>query len=324
MTRLLIRKYVQESLLLFVACWTLLFAFCWMRIWIVCQFDLDQFAPLLKQFKAFERFSPVPLEQFLTYAGSIAVAFNEPMLILCIVIWAIARGSDVVSGELGRGTLEILLAQPISRTRMLLTHGGVCVVGLALLCGAVWLGTYAGIKTNNKKQTVTPSVEIKVPLLPIQLPIPTGEPTEVVTPLEDEVSPTLFVTPTLNLFGFGFFLFCLSTMVSCWDRYRWRTIGIVIGVYIVQFLTFLLSRATEFTGWCENLTFFSLYQPDGMVQLVRNHPECAWEFASSVSVVGWEYWLGPWGMTLIFCLLGCLLYVCGWLRFTTRDLPAPL
>lgn len=302
----------------------MLLVFCWSRIWIVAQFDLDQFKPLLRQFKAFERFSPVPLEQFLTYAGSIAMQYNEPVLILCVVVWAISRGSDVVSGELGRGTMEMLLAQPISRTRLLLCHGGVSTVGLGLLCVAVFLGTHFGIATNSVTETIQPTIQIKVPFLPAQIPLPTGEAEEIDVSLADRVDSGLFVAPTMNLFGFGFFLLGLSSMVSCWDRYRWRTIGIVLSTYVVQFLVFVLSRSTETTGWCGYLTFFSLYQPDAIVQLVRNEPSSTFAILNQFDVPGWPHVLAPFGMSCVFVLMGLVCYFFGWIGFRRRDLPAPL
>jgi hypothetical protein len=71
MMRLLLKKYVNESIWLWLACGLMLYLFCWARVWIVCQFDLQQFQPFLEQFRSFEKFSPVPLEQLLTYTGSI-------------------------------------------------------------------------------------------------------------------------------------------------------------------------------------------------------------------------------------------------------------
>lgn len=322
--RLLLRKYLQESWLLLSACSVMLFAFCWMRIWIVCQFELDKFAPMLKQFKAFEKFAPVPLEQFLTHAGSIAMAYNEPVLLLCIVVWSISRGSDVVSGELGRGTMEMLLAQPITRTQIVLSHALVGIGGLVVLCSCVWLGTYFGIATNTRLETITPTINVSLPLLPVDIPIPAGESTQVRSPLSEVAPAKWFVVPTLNLFAFGFFLLALTSMCSCFDRYRWRTIGVVIGFYVIQFLLFLLSKALEFTGWCGYFSFFSLYQPDAMVQLVRNHPEGSYEIVSSFDVAGWEFWLGPLGMTLLLVAMGLICFTTGWRRFIKRDLPAPV
>lgn len=322
--RLLLKKNVNESLLLFLACGIMLFAFCWARIWITCQFELEKFAPLLKQFKAFERFAPVPLEQILTYTGSIAMTFNEPVLILCIVVWCISRGSDVISGEIGRGTLEMLLSQPITRTRLLLTHAAVCVSGLALLCLLVWLGIYCGIHTNTVKETITPEIDLKIPFLPIEVPVPVGESKVVQRDLADKVSANLYVAPVINLFAFGFFLLSLSSMFSCWDRYRWRSIGFVISVYVLELLMYLLSRATDATAFCSNLTFFSLYQPDGIVQVVNRHPEAASEVISSYSIPGWEHYLGPLGMSLILIAFGLVFYAIGLFRLQRRDMPAPI
>ena len=77
-----------------------------------------------------------------------------------------------------------------------------------------------------------------------------GRAVEVRTPLADRVDSSIYIPAAVNLFCLGFFLLGLSSMCSCFDRYRWRTIGIVIGVYIVQLLLFLLGHATETTGFC--------------------------------------------------------------------------
>ena len=323
-TRLLIRKVVNESFFLFLACAFMLCAFCWARVWIVCQFDLQQFEPLLKQFKAFERFTPVPLEQFLTYAGNIALTYQEPVVFLCIVVWGVSRGSDVVSGELGRGTLEMLISQPISRSKLLWTHAAVCITGLFILASMAWLGIAGGIMTNSVEETIRNDLNVKVPFLPLSVPIPVGESLTVQTPLQEKVPPEVYIAPSINLFAFGFFLLALSSMLSCFDRYRWRTIGFVIGIYVIQLLIFLLSKATDWTGFCEYGSFFSLYQPDAIVHLLRKHPECTWEIFSTKKIVGWGFYLGPFGMSLMLILFGISFYLIGWWRFVRRDLPAPL
>ncbi len=63
MIRLLLKKYINESLLLWTACALMLVLFCWVRVWIICQFELQRFEVFLDQLKPFEKFSPVPLAQ---------------------------------------------------------------------------------------------------------------------------------------------------------------------------------------------------------------------------------------------------------------------
>jgi ABC-2 type transport system permease protein len=322
MIRLLIKKYINESLLLWGACAVMLVLFCWVRVWIVCQFELQRFEVFLDQLKPFEKFSPVPLSQLLTYAGSIAMTFDEPVLILCVLVWSIARGSDVVSGEINRGTLELLLSLPIGRVRLMSLHGAVCVVGLLGLCGCVWLGLYLGIQTNSVKETITPKIEISIPFMPIKIPLQVGSSETVLVPLRDRVDPKLFLPAVSNLFGFGFVVLAFSVMCSAFDRFRWRTIGIVVSLYVIQLLLFLLSKSSESTGFCAALTFFSCYQPDAIVQLQRIEPGSGWGIFSAADVL--PLGLGPLGVTGVLLGLGAVFYAIALAAFSRRDLPAPL
>jgi ABC-2 type transport system permease protein len=323
MIRLLLKKYIHESLILWIACAAMLLVFGWVRVWIVCQFELQKFESFLEQLKPFEKFSPVPLAQLLTYSGSVAMTFDEPVLILCILVWAIARGSDVVSGEINRGTLEMLLSQPISRARLLASHAVVCIVGLAGLCASVWLGLYLGIQTNKVKETVTPEIQLSLPFVPVSIPIQIGPSETTLIPLRDRLDANLYLAPTFNLFAFGFAVLAFSVMCSSFDRFRWRTIGIVVSVYIVQLLLFLLSKAAEFTHFCSAFTILTCYQPDTIVQLQRINAESSWSLrwdSPAILPLG----LGPLGLSLTLVLIGTIFYVTAFIAFQRRDLPAPL
>lgn len=319
MTRLLLKKYFHESGLLLLACATMVLVFCWVRIWIISQFELQRFEVFLDQLRAFERFLPVPLEQVLTYTGSIALTFDEPVLIFCVVVWSISRGSDVVSGELGRGTLEMLLAQPISRLRMLACHAAVSVFGIAVLCSLAWLGLKLGIDTNRVKESVTNGVTWNIPLL--NLPISLGQSEIVLVPLAQRVDASVFLPATLNLFSLGFYLLGLSVLCSCADRYRWRVIGMVVGFYVVQLLIYLLGKASAATQIFLYGTFFSLYQPDAIVHFVSQHPQATWCVTSFDERLGV---LGPLGFSLALICLGLACYAAAAIIFVRRDLPAPL
>ncbi len=50
---------------------------------------------------------------------------------------------------------------------------------------------------------------------------------------------------TFHLFAFGFFLLGLASMLSTLDRYRWRTVGAVVAIYVLQMVMFGLGKATE-------------------------------------------------------------------------------
>jgi len=330
MFRLLIVKCINEAILLWSACALVLFFFPWVRIWTVSQFELSGFAPLLKQFRAFEKFSPVPLEQFLTYHGIIGFTFDEPVLILCVLVWSISRGSDVVSGELGRGTMEMMLAQPISRGQVFGAHAVVTISGLMLLCLLVYAGIYLGIQTNSTP--VSSSIGFKIPILNWEIGSPIAQSSPNFVPLSKLVSPSIYLVPTMNLFGLGFLMLGLSSMVSAIDQYRWRTIGIVIGVYVLQLLLFVLAKSTPKLGFLKPFSFLAAYQPDWIVQTVHRDPSSAWAWTVPTSKVSetlastapwWTDRVGPVSYVAMLLLLGCIFYCIGYLRFRVRDLPAP-
>lgn len=323
MFRLLLKKALLESWLLLLACSIMVFAFCWTRVWIVTRFELQRFEPFLEQLKQFEQFMPVPLEQVLTYAGSLALTFDEPVLILCMLVWSISRGSDVVSGELSRGTLEMLLAQPVSRIQLLFTHSLLSVFGVALLTFLVWLGLYAGIHTNSVRETIHTGASVQVPFLNLTIPILAGREETVLVPLSERVDVSMFVAPCVNLFAFSLFVLGLSTLLSAVDRYRWRTIGVVVSFYVIELLILLLAKATPSMAWCHALTFFTLYQPDGIVHLISADPESAWALTHQHSKF-WYTDLGPLGISLALIAMACVCFVAAGWYFQRRDLPAPV
>jgi len=326
MFRILLKKCIHEALLLWCACALVLFFFPWVRIWTVSQFELSGFAPLIEQFRAFEKFSPVPLEQFLTYHGMIGFTFDEPVLILCVLVWCIARGSDVISGELGRGTMEMLLAQPLSRGKIFAAHAVVTITGLLLLCSLVYLGIYLGIQTNSTP--VSTSSIFRLPFFNWNVSNPFNAATTRLVPLDQLVSPSVYVVPTINLFSLGFAVLGLSVMFSSFDQYRWRTIGAVMSVYVLQLLLFILSKSTPKLSYLKPFSFLAAYQPDWIVQTVYHGPELAWSWwlvAEASDAIGTTASSMPGPMFYVSALMGLGVagYAIGYARFSTRDLPAP-
>lgn len=320
MSRVLVLNYIKQSLLLFLSCGAALFAFAWVRVWVVSLLDMGQFQTILDQFRDFERFAPVSFDSLFTYTGRVALTFDEPIVVLCTVIWCVARGSDVVSGELGRGTLEMLLSQPISRKQLLLSHACVSVSGLALLCLLVWAGIAVGVAVTEVKETVPPP-SVRVPYLEFDVPLQFGEPIQESIALSDRVNVATFAAPTFTLFCFGFFLLGLSTLFSCLDRYRWRTVGCVVGIYIFQLVLFGLGKAAERVAWLQQVSFFNCYRPQKLTVLIAENGLWApW----SLTEVMPESMFPPLVYPLTLLAMGIVCYLVALRQFNARDLPAPL
>ncbi|MCP4943470.1 MAG: ABC transporter permease subunit [Planctomycetaceae bacterium] len=318
--RILVRKYIGQSSLLFYSCGLALFIFAWVRVWVVSLLDMGQFKTILEQFREFEKFAPIDFDALFTYPGRVGMTYDEPIVILCVIIWCIARGSDVVSGELGRGTLEMLLAQPIKRSTLLFSHASVSISGLLLLVLLVWAGIGIGVFATSVNETVDQPT-FQIPFFNVEVPLTIDSPAKQEVPLRDRVDVRTYAASTFNLFALGLFVLGLSTMLSSLDRYRWRTVGAVVGLYVLQLVMYGLGKAAVSLSWLLSLTFFSCYKPQKMTSLVAEGGLSApWSFTETIP----EGVFPPPVYPLILIGLGLLFYFVAYKTFQNRDLPAPL
>jgi ABC-2 type transport system permease protein len=323
MNRALFRKCVIEARLLWAALALLLFAFCWVRVYIVSRLRMSQFAAIVEQlWDQFKDFSPVPLDELLSYTGRIAIGYNEPVVVVGVSLFAIARGSDVVSGELGRGTLELLLAQPVSRLQVLAHQAIVTVVGVLLLAVCTWGGTTAGIYTCSVTEEIPPP-RLKLPGLNVEIPLSFRRGETVQVPMRERTDPRFFLPGAVNLACLGVALAGLSTLASAMDRYRWRTIGVVVGTYVVMLVLKLVGQAIHELPWLKALSLFTAYEPQKFISLAARQPQAAW-WLGQYDAQGQWVGLGPVGYDLVLLGLGAGGYLAAAWAFCRRDLPAPL
>jgi ABC-2 type transport system permease protein len=320
--RALLRKCISEAKWLLLGCSAVILAFCWLRVWLVSRLDTERFQRILDNLPdTWKRFAPVDFEWLVTYAGRISTTFNEPIVVFGVAIWAIARGSDCVSGELGRGTMEMLLAQPVSRAQILFTQAAVTLTGVLVLSLAAWGGIVAGLHTNTARQEIQPTFH--VPLLGTEVPLPFGKPEVRITPMSQLVAAELFLPAVVNLFSLGVFLAGLSTLASSWDRYRWRTIGLVVGVFVVELIVKLVAQGVDYLSWLMYASMFTVYEPQRLVQIADQTPESTWSLLL-FDADGAFTALGPSGYNLVLLVLGVFCYAGAATIFSRRDLPAPL
>jgi len=324
MNRGLLKKCLIEGALLFAACGTCLFAFAYFRVWVVSKIDSARFKQIIDLLpKDWERFSNVDFQWLVSYMGRTASTYGEPTILLLICLWAAVRSSDVVSGELNRGTLEMVLAQPVSRWQVYRTHSLVTLVGLLLLCLLVWAGMSTAVQFTAIKETTYPA--LKVPIAGWEVPLTGAKPVETVVKMRDVVNPVNFFGGVMNLFSVGVFMGGATSLLSAVDRYRWRTLGIAAGLFIVSGILKIGSMATPSLRWLGWFSFLNLYEPERQVKLFDENRSSFWmlmdeRVVGGVSSVG----LGPLGGNLILIGLGLLFWIIGGRYFQTRDLPPPV
>src|SRR5947209_4803150 len=74
----------------------------------------------------------------------LSVGYVHPLMQVIFCVWAVGRGAGAIAGELDRGTMELLLAQPLARYRVVLAHLCVDFLTIPVLCLSLWGGTGLG------------------------------------------------------------------------------------------------------------------------------------------------------------------------------------
>lgn len=325
MNRALLWKCFRESRWLLLSCMAAVYAFCWVRVWMVGRIDTERFGAILELLPGdWKKFTVVEMDWLITYAGRIAMAFDEPVVVFGMSIWAIARGSDCVSGEINRGTMEMLLAQPLSRIQVL-AHGADDSGGRRGDCGGGLGGTWTGIQTTSTREEARPAwrLPFALPGVGREVPRPWSAKEVRWTPMSERVSSSIYLPAAGNLLCLGFFLAGFTTLVSSCDRYRWRTIGIVVGAYVAQTIMKLVGMAAEEWRWLMYLSVFTPYEPEAGVNLAMKSQSLAWS-VFLYGPDGQRIGLGPLGDDLLLIVGGLLAYMAAAVIFHRRDLPAPL
>ena len=322
MNRPLLKKYLNESGMLFVAIAIGLFAFGWFRVSVVCELDTGKFRQIIDLLPSdWRKFASVDFDWLVSYLGRTSTGFEEPMLIFLMAAWAIVRGSDVVSGELSRGTMEMLLAQPVRRREIFLLHAKYTVIGLMLLSLLLWLGMAVAVWTSTVKETTYPT--IRIPYVDYKIPLRFLEPKVEEHGLADFVNPLMYLPGILNLFSVSVFFAGFAAMCSSFDRYRWRTLGVLAVFFFANASMKVVGKGSDRFSWMENACIFGLYHPAGAIEGYQRAPMSVFwllRYRSDGSIAS----LGLLANCLLPLLLAAIMYWIGLRYFEKRDLPAAL
>lgn len=241
----------------------------------------------------------------------LAVELLHPVVLILTGVWAIGRAAGAVAGELDRGTMELLLSQPIPRNRLILAHLTVDAVVIPILCVSIWAGTHAGLEVTGPF-TIDYSVLDKLPKQSILKALPTAKAGEL--PKELVVDVSRQPRAILNLAAFMFALSGITIAISSLHRSRWRAIGFAVLVGMTMFIVNVLGQMWDSAAPLRPFTVHYYYQPQRI-----------WLKGDWLVNLG-EVWPGAPGVPMLAVLfaVGGAGYLVAWRVFTRRDLPAPL
>jgi len=318
----LLRKNIRDSWWLWFWCALTLFNLGWLHVWVTSRMDTESFQLLLDNFQFMERMLPVSFAELVTYSGRISQLYNEPVVLICVLLWGISRGSDIVSGQLNRGTMEMILAQPVSRMQVFWSHALVTIAGTILLPLVAWCGISVGI-ANLTITERAPNSTITIPLLDLELRNPFIPERTVTVPLSDRVSGIDFLPAASILAGLGICFTGFTMLISSLGRFRRRTVGIATGIVLLQMIFRIAGMAHESLSWLLNFTVFAVYNPNRFVIYINRDPDVLTSLFLK-DHEGVTQGLGPLPSHLLLILIGVGCMLAAAVIFRRRDLPAPL
>ncbi len=258
----------------------------------------------------------------------LSVGYVDPLVLVLFCVWAIGRAAGAIAGEIDRGTMELLLAQPLPRRRLLLAHLLVDALTIPVLCLSMWAGNWLGawwigpVIQVEQLQIKRPrpayivelgplKVRLETPAEPASPPAPPPSDSERLRVRPEAFGPALWVV--------GGFLFAVSgatLWLSAAGRYRWRVLGIAVFVFLVQFLVNLVGQMWPPAAPLRPLTLFYYYQPQ---QVILGHDWAVhfreWNSGRPLCAVP---------MLAVLFGVGAVGYLMAAWTFSRRDLPAPL
>lgn len=167
-------------------------------------------------------------------SAEITMAFwSHPFFLILVSIWGVSRGVAAVAAEVERGTLDLLLSRPVSRTAYLASQVGLTLVGLAALAAALAAGGAIAVRYNT----------LRVP-----------------------IDGSFLIQPAINLAALGLPIYGYTMLISAIDHVRWRPTWLGSSVTLAGFIAHVIAMVPVFADmwwkpWLDRLSIFTAYDP---------------------------------------------------------------
>jgi ABC-2 type transport system permease protein len=252
MTGTLVRKLLREvrTALIVVALLLLLFQLLWA---VITRRIVSELLPLLTQHIQIDFLRSILFQgpgrivqaimggdniDFAKAMDLFSVSYVHPLTQTILCIWAIGRASAAIAGEIDKGTMELLLAQPIRRSQLIFAHFLVDLIVIPLLCLVLWVGTWLG---------------------------------SWMLGLIDHSQEGMRVYPWRfgpSLFNMGLLVWAVSGMtmwISSAGRFRGRVLGTAIVLTLLQFLINVFGQLWPPGQSLRYFTVFYYFQPQPII-----------------------------------------------------------
>jgi ABC-2 type transport system permease protein len=234
----------------------------------------------------------------------LSIGYVHPLVQAIFCIWAVGRAAGAIAGEIDRGTMELLLAQPLARTKVVLAHLCVDLITIPFLCLSLWGGTWLGTWLVGPIHAQTSELK----KLPFAVEI---------DPSALQVHPDAFGPALVNVGALIFAVTGYTMWISASGRFRGKVLGLAVFVTLLQFLINVVGQLWDALAVLRPFTVFYYYQPQQIALSGK------WTVDPG-SVWNSEHPLIALNLIVVLVAVGLFGYGMALWTFTRRDLPAPL
>jgi ABC-2 type transport system permease protein len=180
-----------------------------------------------------EKFLRMGSGNLFTLPGTLALGLHHPLSLAFLGVFAIGAAAGAVAGERERGTLEVLLARPLSRRRLYVTLAAAMGVLISIELAAILVGHVASAAILG----LTDQIELtRVPLV--------------------------FVNGLMLWCAFG--AFSLAASVS-FDR-RAPALGASLAYLLLAFFLQILGELWDAAAWLQQYSLFHHFGPGAILE----------------------------------------------------------
>jgi len=178
----------------------------------------------------------------------LSIGYVHPLVQTILCVWAIGRAAGAVAGEIDRGTMELLLAQPLARYCVILAHLAVDLLTIPVLCLSLWAGNWLGA-------WLVGVLELGAAPNSSSL----------------AVDPRIFAPALASVAALLFAVSGYTMWLSARGRFRGRVLGLAVLITLLQFLVNAVAQLWDTIDVLRVFTVFYYYQPQRAI-LGRSSP----------------------------------------------------
>jgi len=266
-----------------VVCGTTVFGFHWIVITFLPKYNLRYRLYMVKNLpQILKGMIGQDILEIISYTGITSFAYIHPVSLAILIGFAAMVPTWMLAGQIDTGTIELLLATPLSRRKIFGTTLLASLVGGALLIGSMLLGTWMGVST---------------------------------TKLTEPVELGRILVVALNLYALYVVVMSASMLFGSIFSFRSLAVGWTVGVAVASYLLHFLSEWWPFVAKISFLGPLYYFRP---IKIAAGGYDSRWDITTLKVILAGAY--DPRRDITVLLAASAVLLIFAAIRFSRRDI----